>query len=70
MLYIVLGDKNDKRQANSSKIKSIIKGAEYPVVVAYPNIQKLWKNILRLFSLRQLKSENTVITYDKLHVEL
>ena len=27
-LYIVLGDKNDKRQANSSKIKSIIKGAE------------------------------------------
>ena len=65
-LYIVLGDKNDKRQANSSKIKSIIKGAEYPVVVAYPKHSEiLGKNILRLFSLRQLKRENTVITYDK-----
>ena len=34
------------------------------MVVAYPKHSEILENILRLFS-RQLKSENTVITYDK-----
>ena len=65
-LFIVLGQGNEKRAAVLKKINAKIKSAPYPVVVSYPKHSEiLSKNILRLFSLKELRKENQILQLDK-----
>ena len=65
-LFIVLGQGNEKRAAVLKKINTKIKSAPYPVVVSYPKHSEiLSKNILRLFSLKELRKENQILQLDK-----